>query len=849
MARIKTYSLDGTINPADKLIGSDGEPGSNFGKTKNYSVSTLGDGLISLKSIITGTGTLNTIPLWTPDGTKLGNSIITQNISGVSEITIGGRLSVTGDLIVDGRADFTGLYARFGGQIQDSNNLGGTAGQVLSSTGTGVEWINSTDADTTYDLSGQVSNTNEFAIGLLDSNGTLDKVNLIPGTNITLTDNGSNGVTIDAAGITGTGITNTLPIWTDGPNGTLGDSGISELKDINGNITNIVIATNQAANPLNVDFGTGGTISFKKGTTEFIKLATSSASGFYNSSFRYGDKLTVDRDSNGQGASLDVGDANHAYAAAWFRSGVVISNNPSGVQVDNTSMVIGGGNNDVVTGSDNCLAVGNNNQILSDSDNSLAVGQGNAIRNNSDNSFAIGQGNTIDGTGATTSVRSQVLGYQNSLTGSFSSFIAGGQNTVTTTQNAVALGFSHTLGGDDSMFAFGENNTGPSGATDNNSFMIGGNLTGTDGSMALGFRNDTSSYPATDYSNGLGNTKFAVSVGTVTNSNAIVVTEGGVNRGAGVAQVPRIILPQQETLEFASDTDATAGGIPTGGLYRNGSDLKINFNGTGGNERGTSIVPGQRQGYIISVTNKTVGSPDFDTTSLCTNVVYNRQVSSSLNWSEYGKQWTPSLDNGYDAGGSFASSVGVFSMLEESVKDVLATTGNSAVANWRFQIMSYDNWMLASHEMPLAVRVDNNGASPGNGTALIKLVEEVTPKTGPPNLPSTVCVWFVDTTDTSSNMGGPIPTIVFAGKDTAYAKLVNGGNQYDAGATYTFTGNTGDTTRKYALLIEDEYYSNMRSKYLKVTGGRVVLENLPTSDPSSNGVVWNDSGTLKISAG
>ena len=148
MARIKTYSLDGTINPADKLIGSDGEPGSNFGKTKNYSVSTLGDGLISLKSIITGTGTLNTIPLWTPDGTKLGNSIITQNISGVSEITIGGRLSVTGDLIVDGRADFTGLYARFRGQIQDSNDSGGTAGQVLSSTGTGVEWVDSSAAIT-----------------------------------------------------------------------------------------------------------------------------------------------------------------------------------------------------------------------------------------------------------------------------------------------------------------------------------------------------------------------------------------------------------------------------------------------------------------------------------------------------------------------------------------------------------------------------------------------------------------------------------------------------------------------------------------------------------------------------
>jgi len=112
--------------------------------------------------------------------------------------------------------------------------------------------------------------------------------------------------------------------------------------------------------------------------------------------------------------------------------------------------------------------------------------------------------------------------------------------------------------------------------------------------MALGFRNDTSSYPATDYSNGLGNTKFAVSVGTVTNSNAIIVTEGGVNRGGGgVDQIPRIILPQQETLEFASDTDATAGGIPTGGLYRNGNDLKINFNETaaGGNEGLTILTP------------------------------------------------------------------------------------------------------------------------------------------------------------------------------------------------------------------------------------------------------------------
>ena len=41
MARIKTYGLDTDIDPADKVIGSDGQPGPNFGNTKNYSMSTL----------------------------------------------------------------------------------------------------------------------------------------------------------------------------------------------------------------------------------------------------------------------------------------------------------------------------------------------------------------------------------------------------------------------------------------------------------------------------------------------------------------------------------------------------------------------------------------------------------------------------------------------------------------------------------------------------------------------------------------------------------------------------------------------------------------------------------------
>ena len=41
MARIRTYSIDTDISPDDKVVGTDGNPGSNFGKTKNFTVGAL----------------------------------------------------------------------------------------------------------------------------------------------------------------------------------------------------------------------------------------------------------------------------------------------------------------------------------------------------------------------------------------------------------------------------------------------------------------------------------------------------------------------------------------------------------------------------------------------------------------------------------------------------------------------------------------------------------------------------------------------------------------------------------------------------------------------------------------
>lgn len=216
--------------------------------------------------------------------------------------------------------------------------------------------------------------------------------------------------------------------------------------------------------------------------------------------------------------------------------------------------------------------------ISGTTEGSAVIGKGNTMLN-ATYSAILGEDNTLDGTNSTgTSVRSHIIGYQNTMTDTYSSFIAGGQNDITTENNAFALGFSNTLAGQDSMFSFGENNTGPTTPLGRNSFTIGGQLQGSNKCMNLGFRNNVSEYPSADRNNGLGSVAFTVSTGVNTNSqsNALLITEGGVNGGTPtVAQVPRVILPTVVGFNFADDTAAAAGGIPVGGLYHNAGVLRI----------------------------------------------------------------------------------------------------------------------------------------------------------------------------------------------------------------------------------------------------------------------------------
>jgi hypothetical protein len=105
MAIVQQYPLK-TPKNSDLLVGTSiPDPNTNDDpKTSSFSISSIGSFLTTENNIITGGGTLNTISLFTPDGQKIGDSIITQAAAGTG-VTVTGRLNVTSDFSVAGVAE------------------------------------------------------------------------------------------------------------------------------------------------------------------------------------------------------------------------------------------------------------------------------------------------------------------------------------------------------------------------------------------------------------------------------------------------------------------------------------------------------------------------------------------------------------------------------------------------------------------------------------------------------------------------------------------------------------------------------------------------------------------------
>jgi len=121
-------------------------------------------------STITGGGTIGRIPVFSATN-SIDNSIMTET---TGLITIAGSIKPT--------------------SITDTNNGIGTAGQILSSTGSAIDWVDNTGEG--YDLNATTDGSN-VDLNLTSTSGTDDStVQFTAGSNMTITQAGGNNITL-----------------------------------------------------------------------------------------------------------------------------------------------------------------------------------------------------------------------------------------------------------------------------------------------------------------------------------------------------------------------------------------------------------------------------------------------------------------------------------------------------------------------------------------------------------------------------------------------------------------------------------------------------------------------------
>jgi len=225
-------SVSGTIADTSGDVGVSGQVLSSTGTGTNWIDN------------VDGSGTLNTLAKWTPDGNTLGDSSITDDGTSVvvandiylqgSTIHIGNE--VTDSAVVNGTMTFL-QNARFNSTVQDGSGNSGGNGQVLSSTSTGVTWIDQLPSGLNFQGSWD-ANANSPALasgvgvqGYYYIVGTPGTTNL-DGNNSWQTGdwaifNGTVWQEIDNQNIfSGSGTTNTLTKWTGTQS--LGNSSITD---------------------------------------------------------------------------------------------------------------------------------------------------------------------------------------------------------------------------------------------------------------------------------------------------------------------------------------------------------------------------------------------------------------------------------------------------------------------------------------------------------------------------------------------------------------------------------------------------------------------------------------------
>jgi len=214
MAQIITYPKLSTLANQDLLLISD--VSSKNKNTNSVELQTLASFITTSTSGITGSGTLNTIAMFTPDGQKIGDSVITQSYDFLNyTVSVNGILEVGETTISDGSI-FTALIGVNNITAGNAGNVSLLGGVIIGNEATDILQITSSVSDYT--------GTASTAAGqVLVSNAS---------SQLEWTD-----IADISGSVTGSGTTNTLPVWTDGPNGVLSDSMITQ--NSSGTIANV----------------------------------------------------------------------------------------------------------------------------------------------------------------------------------------------------------------------------------------------------------------------------------------------------------------------------------------------------------------------------------------------------------------------------------------------------------------------------------------------------------------------------------------------------------------------------------------------------------------------------------
>ena len=237
------YSYPEKTSPAggDFLVITDSEqPAPNKNRTKSLTIDNLASYISTSTSGITGSGTLNTIAMFTPNGQAIGDSRITQAALGAginvnTNLTVKGTSTFNNDATLSngnalrwtsddvriegttagdnikfyvGHAEIlqlaqSGTLATVTGNLRvtgayyDSSNSPGTTGQVLTSTGSTVEWKSYSESGATflgwarYDGTPSFSNGSEVTV--TDGNFIDPPVSLVTNQIIDPYTNGASG--------------------------------------------------------------------------------------------------------------------------------------------------------------------------------------------------------------------------------------------------------------------------------------------------------------------------------------------------------------------------------------------------------------------------------------------------------------------------------------------------------------------------------------------------------------------------------------------------------------------------------------------------------------------------------